>query len=114
MLHACFTLLTDFVEGESKTTDWEADERHKKIWEELSTLYHWWLNARPNRTLPEMTELPDDLKEFEIFENENQNRPEVLLWRQEAEKRNEIENQWNQEDDAMLSRLIAVRRFLWS
>jgi len=44
MLHACFQLLTDFVEDEMKNdlTDWQAEENTQNIKSEISNLYNWW------------------------------------------------------------------------
>lgn len=46
LLHACFQLLKDCVEKENLfngLTDWNADDRHKKVKAELDALYAWWL-----------------------------------------------------------------------
>jgi hypothetical protein len=44
ILHACFQLLTDFVEKEDKKslTDWTYTEETKKEKAEIDTLYQWW------------------------------------------------------------------------
>ena len=47
LLHACFQLLKDCVEKENLFTghtDWNADEKHRKVKVELEALYSWWLN----------------------------------------------------------------------
>jgi hypothetical protein len=47
LLHACFQLLKDCVEKENlftDHTDWNADEKHRKVKVELEVLYSWWLN----------------------------------------------------------------------
>ncbi len=51
MLHACFQLLTDYVEKEEKTipTDWEQSSEHKSVKAEIDVLYEWWSN-RPKDT----------------------------------------------------------------
>ncbi|WP_101757990.1 hypothetical protein [Oceanicoccus sp. KOV_DT_Chl] len=45
LLHACFQLLKDCVEKENLFTghtDWNADEKHRKVKVELEELYSWW------------------------------------------------------------------------
>lgn len=51
LLHACFQLLTDFVEqetefipefGNDSYTDWESDEKLRYAKKEMLELYHWW------------------------------------------------------------------------
>jgi len=54
LLHAAFQLLADFVEEEQpdKIVDWNADELHKSVWEEITGLYKWWTKTRPKRRSP--------------------------------------------------------------
>ena len=45
LLHACFQLLTDFVEKEMLVQDypdWDATEETKKARKEIEELYAWW------------------------------------------------------------------------
>ncbi len=45
MLHACFQLLTDFVEKEDINdlqTNWNQDDLHKHVKKEIDELYSWW------------------------------------------------------------------------
>lgn len=45
ILHACFQLLTDFVEKEltvSPWVNWQQDEEHAQAREEIELLYVWW------------------------------------------------------------------------
>lgn len=45
MLHACFQLLSDFVEKEMKVNsypDWEASVETKNAKKEIEELYSWW------------------------------------------------------------------------
>lgn len=61
MLHACFQLLTDYIEKEEKKipTDWNQSPEHQSTKAEIDFLYEWW------RTRPEgLNEL--DRKQFEI------------------------------------------------
>ncbi len=84
LLHACFQLLTDFVEGEEAFTnhvDWEFNEAYKKAKDELEQLYHWWATRK---TL-------DDLNGI-----------------------NDFEKSQYEEDNEMLIRLVKVRQFLWT
>jgi hypothetical protein len=45
LLHACFQLLSDFVEQEmlkNNFPDWNADENTRAARKEIETLYEWW------------------------------------------------------------------------
>lgn len=84
ILHACFQLLTDFIEGEEAFTshvDWEHDEAHKKAKYEIEQLYHWWSTRK---TLDGLNGI------------------------------NDLEKDQYEEDNEMLIRLIKIRQFLWT
>jgi hypothetical protein len=84
MLHACFQLLTDFVEKEKAFNghiDWEIDQEATNAKAEIQQLYHWWSTRK---TL-------DNLNSIDTLETEQYN-----------------------EDNRMLSRLIKVRQWLWT
>jgi len=84
MLHACFQLLTDFVEKEISQgiVDWEQDENTQKARIEINDLYVWW-KQRANK---EATGMLDP------------------IW-----KKGQYEN-----DNDMLVRLIKIRQYLWT
>lgn len=44
ILHACFQILTDFVEIELPNTwiDWQQNEKYRFAKQEIDFLYHWW------------------------------------------------------------------------
>ena len=84
ILHACFQLLTNFVEGEEAFTshvDWAHDNEHKKAKEEIMLLYNWWSTRK-------------------ILDNLN--------------NINDLEKEQYEEDNNRLIRLIKVRQFLWT
>jgi hypothetical protein len=86
LLHACFQILSDFVEKEMRVQDfpdWNTDESSQNAKGEIEALYEWWLHRKDDRTM-------DAAKTFR--ENER----------------------IYEEDDNMLKRLIDVRRFLWT
>jgi hypothetical protein len=84
MLHACFQLLTDFVEKENinDITDWEWHEDHKTAKKEIDELYSWW-------------------KERIIKDAEGKVDP---IW---GEGQYDLDNE-------MLIRLVKVRKYLWT
>ncbi len=84
MLHACFQLLSDCVEGEkllTGNTDWDHSEDHGKIKVEIQALYDWWLQRK----------------------NEDNS---VMNGGQE--------NIHYNKDNEMLIRLINIRQYLWT
>ena len=54
LLHAAFQLLVDFIEQEKpdEICDWQYDEAHRNAWSEITALYKWWTEERPNRKDP--------------------------------------------------------------
>lgn len=110
MLHACFQILKDFIEVEEpfKIIDFDYDERHRHFASELRALYGWWINVRPNRVLPDF-----DFDENLEFEEMMSLMPQPP-YREISNERHKLEDEWHQEDNQMLSRLIACREFLWT
>jgi hypothetical protein len=84
MLHACFQLLTDFVDQEisQDIVDWEHDEKQRQVRKEIDFLYNWWKQR--------------------IKDEAEQNLDPI--W---SERLHDI-------DDEMLTRLIKIRRHLWT
>lgn len=84
ILHACFQLLTDFVEKENidiHPYQWTHDENVRTIRAEIDTLYKWWKSYLSKIRKGKI----DSIKENEIYKSENE----------------------------MLIRLINIRHHLW-
>ena len=84
ILHACFQLLTDFVDKEEAFTshvDWEYNKEHKQAKHIIKELYKWWEERKMRDNLLDMNDLEKDQYE---------------------------------EDNMMLIKLIKVRQFLWT
>ena len=83
MLHACFQLLTDFIEQENpfETIDWEHTEEKKVVKKEIDFLYDWWKDL--------------------LLKNEND------------EWNSMHNNVQYKEENEMLIRLIKIRDHLW-
>lgn len=122
ILHAAFQLLRDFVERERpERIDWNHDPRSGKAWREIRSLYRWWMKIRPNRRepldakglkKPRMRFAPVPGKPYSrlVPYDKQKYRPYLrALSRQTA-----LEQQWLNEDQRNLHRLIEVRPFLWT
>lgn len=83
---------------------------------EILALYNWWVKERPARKefpsvgyddqgLGILSSLDDDF---------NHDADDYKLNREIADKNRDLEEQWRDEDDAMLMRLIKIRRGLWT
>jgi len=83
MLHACFQLLTDFIEKEvsKDAIDGEFDENVKNARKEMDELYKWW----KQRIAKEAEGKLEPIYKEEQYENDNE----------------------------MLIRLIKIRRHMW-
>lgn len=116
MIHACFQLLTDFVEREEgiegiedlkKQIETESDpdckgmmERQYKDDIEIKELYNWWKNVYLKR------------KDLVYSGPENvHNTPEFAEW---AKAYSKWEDDCSAEDDAQLIRLMKIRTSLWT
>ena len=119
LLHAAFQVLTDFIEQEKpdEIVDWQHDELHRNAWSEISQLCRWWKEERPNRhdPLDDVVSPPDE--EFVISEGgrpifpDREKYPEYYA---AMHKSSELENEWYEEDQRNLHRLIEIRPFLWT
>ena len=117
LLHACFQLLTDFMEKEKpgQMIDYNWDSAHRKVWKELNSLYKWWTEIRPNRKDPydliEKNPIPRP-------QREEMGGPEVQKkykrYYSLLNKAGEIEKKWLEEDQKNLHRLIEIRSHLWT
>lgn len=97
--------------------DWEASPDQARAAREVLELYRWWTEVRPARPDPHAaSDYPfaaedrdlDDLLERTLSETERAQQRAWLL-RLEA-----IQEHYRAEDDAMLARLVKVRRSLWT
>lgn len=85
MLHACFQLLTNFVEKEMHAQDypdWEATEQTKNAKKEMEELYNWWQQWQKEK-------IKDSSTSFEDMNN-------------------------HLKENEMLKRLIDVRKYMWT
>jgi len=124
MLHACFKLLTDFVEKEhggearlSQFTDELAEESKTNTNEsqlliaqsdrqaEILKLYRWWKRERPVNWKRE------DVLMNLAYGNRINAKEDVAAWRAELKL---VEEKNREDDQAMLHRLIDVRESLWT
>jgi hypothetical protein len=115
MIHACFQLLTDFVEREKgiegiedlkKKIETESDPDMKSLMErqhkddiEIQELYNWWKNVYLNRKDPDYNG------------PKNYDTPEFAEWSKAYSK---WESDCSAEDEAQLIRLMKVRTSLWT
>lgn len=101
LLHAAFQIFTDFVEFEEPAEFrysreeyggfWDGCEARLKGYDEMHALYNWWKVERPARKEPEEGDGVDWGKELLA-----------------ADRR------WDDEDNAMLKRLVDIRKSLWT
>ena len=66
-------MLADFIEQEKpdEIVDWQHDELHSNVWSELTQLYRWWKEERPNRHDP-LDDVPSPPEEEYVFTEEGQ------------------------------------------
>lgn len=87
---------------------------------EIMALYDWWKNQRPLRQDPH-----DESGWSALCERRREQDPDNFLWEDQGEEQqeetrrildlcNQLESRNEEEDDAMLIRLIKLRKSLWS
>jgi hypothetical protein len=114
LLHACFQILVDFVEGEKLRSDKLGWGKKERVEEEIEDLYHWWKKRRPGRVDP-LSELPDrDIDLEDILRLPDPNNPDDLLLEGAIQESRRLRDEWHAEDQHMLKRLIEVRPELWT
>jgi hypothetical protein len=119
LLHIAFQVLVDFIEQEkpNEIVDWQHDELHRNAWSEITQLYKWWKEERPNRHDPLDNVASPPVDEYVIAAEgklafpEREKYPEYYA---AVDKSSELENEWHEEDQRNLHRLIEVRPFLWT
>ena len=85
------------------------DVKYSQAWaaKEIMELYMWWKYARPNRTNPyDRIELKDDFIDRWIKRDPTLDSPLMNAY--------EISQQYDQEDEDYLIRLVKVRQRLWT
>jgi len=110
ILHVSFTILKTFYErqiGPHNSVNWQEEENHSRAFSEMTDLYTWWTQTRPNResTLPPFP-CHGEKVPIHVFMNDEE-------WCRIAHIHNEAEAQWDKEDDAMLHRLVDIRLWMW-
>ena len=114
MLHACFTLLKEYVELEKpfEHVIWHDDEEHDHAGKEIKDLYNWWMVRRPEARQKlafdwenepydtRLIKLPDG--GYKVYQSE---KIKTLVQREE---------ELNDEDQRNLERLVKIRGFLWT
>lgn len=105
----CKEALYDYWEWETNLKDNEGDLTPQALSaREMKELYEWWTIKRPNRLDPYSDVTDEELDKMFDFNNRGDEQ------RQKSIERYNIEEQYEQEDEAMLIRLIKVRRSMWT
>jgi hypothetical protein len=119
LLHAAFQILADFMEGErpGEIINWESDPLHSNAWRELTQLYRWWKEERPNRRNP-LDDVPHPPEEEYVFTEDRQlifpDREKYPEYYEAMRQSTDLEAEWLEEDQRQLHRLIDVRPFMWT
>jgi hypothetical protein len=126
----CAAAGVDYLKWASTLTNeefLEEDEKHKaeptyqaKSAREILELYTWWKEVYPNR--PDVHDASGWTaycemrreKGYKFFDMEDKTEEEAEQCRRALDKSQEIEKAYNDEDEAMMIRLIRVRQSLWT
>ena len=101
--------------GEPNLPKEERNEQQAKDAQEIKYLYTWWKDVRPNRPDPDQVSGWDKVcDKWDILsekDNSEEKKSEVDAARK---KLNALEKEYEDEDTAMMKRLIDVRKALWT
>ena len=123
MLHAAFQLLVDFLEQEhpDKHIDWNHDVIHRQAWKEIRDLYRWWKAIRPNRRGPlddkKIAKPPfrfEKIAGTQLRRLVTPDKKKYAAYYRALKKHARLEQQWHDEDQRNLHRLVEIREFLWT
>ena len=119
MFYACFKILREFVEEElpHAYTDWEHEEETRRVRKEIQDLYDWWTAGRKaaHDALDRLCEaipghplefVPVPGKTFFTLSTEKSDP----RWQAVLDETLRLE----EEDSAMLERLLRLRGYLWT
>ena len=114
MLHACFLLLMEYVEGEQPfaIVDWEDNATHSEVAKEIRDLYDWWKVRRPAAHAAIAAEWVNNGERTKFvkldgggFTIHSPDSHKGLIRR---------EQELDEDDNRNLERLIKIRVFLWT
>ena len=102
------------------TDDYGKPTRQAENAQEILALYRWWREVYPNR--PDVYDASGwsaycemrRSKGYEFLDLEDKNEDEAAQCKTALEKSNEIEKAYDDEDEAMMIRLIKIRDSLWT
>jgi hypothetical protein len=82
---------------------------------ETWALYDWWVNKRPVRKEIDIMSYRRLMSDVDIFDtNIDTNSSEYKGWFESMEARDKQQEEWDDEDEQMLIRLIKIRKRLWT
>ncbi len=123
MVHANFTLLSEYVEKEMDTVCWDSDPGHIHVKKEIDELYFWWKNVFPkyHDNDPLFAKDVECTSKFVKIEGSEYSqlqdvgtKEQVDKWKKACEDSNQYEIKMNMEIEENLIRLIRIRSWLWS
>ncbi len=123
MLHAAFQLLADFVEEETpdKRIDWSHNAVHRRAWKEICDLYQWWKKKRPARRSPlDNKKIANPPVRFEKIAGTKFHRlatpdkKNYAAYYHALKQHERLKQQWQNDDQRNLHRLINIREHLWT
>ena len=126
LLHAAFQLLTDFMELErpDQIVDYDHNEQSRQQWSELQALYHWWTVTRPQRQdpilnphlkTPTLVRQPVYAADGSIlyYQRTPYHAEDYPEYRQALALSAQLAQEWFEEDQQHLHRLVDIRPHLW-
>lgn len=112
MIHAMFTILSDFIEREAERVNWDATEEHRHVKKEMEELYLWWKNSYLKRREP-ILDVPDEDMPDNMLESLGKSQVMYPVWHKACEATWKLEREWHEEDIVNMTRLVKIYSYLW-
>jgi len=102
-------MVEDDPEGVKKEIEWR-----NTLWKEMNDIYNWWVNVYPNResTLPEYPTIPKEWGSMAVLNEDFDNEEVMIEYKKVINTHLNMEEDWHNEDDEMMIRLVKINRHL--
>ena len=121
ILHGPMECLVDYYENGMDRVDWEHDEPWITAHKEILAIYKWWTEDYPNRDdnfvsgtpLPKYPKLPEEWGWLSVLNEKYRDEPLMKEHKKISLVHMESEEEWYEETEEMLIRLMKIRTYLW-
>lgn len=117
--HMMFEILSQFIEKECSPghVDWDWDEEHRAIRQEMQELYDWWHQVYNKQYLEQSEALWDKALEHRpaiLWEQVWDNPDDEIIYRECIDKVHKLDTRITEQLTDKLCRIIKLRHYMWT